>query len=246
MFNENYQFNHSNIINYPIDYNIFPLAKKTKIIKVELNENQYLHIPAYWSHWVYTEPRTIALSFDIKNILGKHDYKSEIQHKIMQRIPYKKNGKKNKFNYDNFISNSLKYTFNAICSDIEDVSPVFKNEKQKKFFIRDTLLNLTNTSLNDNYYVYIYHTTTPTGQTTTNEYTATISSSNDVNGNVYSKINDINSGNQINIINTYTNGGTSINYIPDTVLSTPDLYIALDKTNYNNSGVITLTITPNY
>ncbi len=162
MFNEKYQYNHSSIINYPIDYNIFPLAKKSKIIKVELNENQYIHIPAYWSHWVYTEPRTIALSFDIKDILGAHDFKSEIQHKIMQRIPYKKNGKKNKFNYDSFINNSLKYMFNAILSDTNDVSPVFKNEKQKKFFKRDNLSNLINRSLTDNYNVYIGQYDIPT------------------------------------------------------------------------------------
>ncbi len=162
MFNDKYQFNHSSIIDYPINYNIFPLAIKTKFMKVELNENQYLFIPAHWSHWVYTKPKTVALSFDIREIITFSDSTSDILYKIMQRIPYKKNGKKYKFNYDNFINNSLKYMFNAIFSDTNDVSPVFKNDKQKKFLKRDNLSNLINTSLTDNYHGYIGQYDIPT------------------------------------------------------------------------------------
>ena len=155
MFNSQYQFNHSEIINYPIDYNKFPLARKCKFIKIELHENQYLFIPTHWNHWVFSEPKTIALSFDINNIEGSYDQTSDIQHKIIQRIPFKRNGNKFKFNYNNFINNSLNYYFVALYSNTNDVSPIFKNENQQKIFKKENLKTIINTSINDGYYTYI-------------------------------------------------------------------------------------------
>ena len=155
MFNQDYQYNHSEIIDYPIDYNIFPLAKKCKFIKVELNANQYLHIPAHWNHWVYTEPNTVAISFDIMDIQGEHDYNSETQHKIIQRIPYKKNGNDFKFNYNKFINSSVNYTFSVIYSNTDDTAPVYKNEHQKKYFKREKLETIINTSITEDIYAYI-------------------------------------------------------------------------------------------
>jgi hypothetical protein len=48
------QKNHSLIISYPINYNSFPFAKNCQFIEINLNENEYIFIPKYWMHWLFT------------------------------------------------------------------------------------------------------------------------------------------------------------------------------------------------
>ena len=55
--------NHTLITSYPINYNIFPLAKKCKFIEINLNENEYISIPKNWMHWVFTEPYNFSMNY---------------------------------------------------------------------------------------------------------------------------------------------------------------------------------------
>jgi hypothetical protein len=155
MYNLEHHLNHSEIINYPINYNKFPLATKCKFIKIELHENEYLYIPTFWNHWVFSEPNTVAISFDIENIEGSYDCNSEKQNNIIKKIPYVGYGNKFKFNYDNFINNSLNNYFNVLYSDTSDLSPIFKNKNQKKIFKNQKLNTIINTAIKYNHYTYI-------------------------------------------------------------------------------------------
>jgi hypothetical protein len=155
MSNQKFQTNHSEIINYPVDYNKFPLTKKCKFIKVELHENQYLYIPNLWNHWVLSDIETVAISFDIKNVEPLTKKNNEIHQKILQRIPFKRNGNEYKFDYNAFIHNSLNYFFRVIYSENDDLSPVIKDETKFKKAGTDILQNIINISQQKNYYAYI-------------------------------------------------------------------------------------------
>jgi len=154
------QINHSSIIKYPINYDDYPLARDCKIIKVELKENQYLYIPPKWNHWVFTEPETIALSFDILNIYSNENgNNNEIFKMVKEEKPFKKNGNKFKFNYNKFINNHLNSYFMVLYSKTFDCIPVYKNKideiNKNKIFAREKLNEILNNSMNNGYYAYI-------------------------------------------------------------------------------------------
>jgi len=78
-------------------------------------------------------------------------------------------------------------------------------------------------------------------------FTANVSSSTDVNNNVYTLLqNPIDSFTYPNytVINEYTNGGYNYLFIDDIDNSTSDLLVDIDRDVYTNAGTITLTIQP--
>jgi len=141
--------NHSLIVDYQIDTNKFPLAKKCKFIKAVIKENQYLYIPKKWFHLVITEPDTVALSFEIMNIDGNTNNFFYKYYK--NKIPFKRNGNKFKFDYENFIKKSMDRKFRVIHSNSYEVAPVIKNEYQKKYYTVQILSDIIKGKNNDEY-----------------------------------------------------------------------------------------------
>lgn len=148
---------HSIIVDYPIDYNKYPLAEKEKIFKVELNKNEYLVIPKYWFHWVYTEPNTIAVSYEIPSVKFK-EFDNNFYKSIYISNPYK--GVKNNidFKYNDFINNSLNDDFLSIISETNDCAPVIKNNLKKNYY-KNTLSNII--EKNKENYVYVGYNDIP-------------------------------------------------------------------------------------
>jgi len=144
---------HSLIIDYPIDYDQFPLAKNNQIFKVELNKNEFLTIPLGWFHWIYTEPNTIAVSYEIANVNFKVLENNHFYNSFKFSNPYKGTNNINiDINYNEFINSTLNHTYRAIISDNSDCSPVIKNN-QFKFFYENTLENII--SIHYNKFKYI-------------------------------------------------------------------------------------------
>jgi len=80
-----------------------------------------------------------------------------------------------------------------------------------------------------------------------NTYTANVSSSNEVNGNVYTALHcPVDPINYVDytVISEYIDGGFDFTFIDDNSNSFTDLQVHIDRNTYNNSGTITLNITP--
>lgn len=147
--------NHSIIIDYPIDYNKFPLAKKCEFMEIELNEGEYVFIPENVLHWIFTEPYTIALSFSI-NEIETNDINDILYNKIKTKVPFKANSKKVSIDYKNFINKFQNEVFSVLYSDGYDSSPVYKPyERCKKFFEDDKLINIIKKNKKNGYYSYV-------------------------------------------------------------------------------------------
>jgi len=149
---ENINDSHSLIINYPINYELFPLANNEKIYTIELNKNEYLLIPRFWFHWVYTEPNTVSVSYNIPfinyNLLEENIFYKSFKYSS----PYKGISNKSNINYNDFINSSLDQKYKSIISETSDCSPVIKNNL-KKYFYSNTLADIISKTKND--YVYI-------------------------------------------------------------------------------------------
>jgi hypothetical protein len=148
---------HSLIIDYPIDYERFPLAKNAKIYKVELNKNEYITIPKSWFHWVFSEPNTLAISYEISYI-HLATTSNVFYHSFKFNKPYKNTGNINNITYDNFINSSLDFNYEAIFSQTNDCSPVIKNDLTK-YCYTSTLSNIISKNNSTNYYTYISYNT---------------------------------------------------------------------------------------
>jgi hypothetical protein len=144
---------HSIIIDYPIDYIKFPLAKSENIYKVELNKNEFLIIPKFWFHWVYTEPSTLSVNYEIAFVNFK-EYNNLFYTSIYYNKPLKGVNINFDIKYDKFIDSSLNYNFRSIISDTSDCSPVIKNNI-KKYYHNNSLKNII--EKNKDKYVYIGH-----------------------------------------------------------------------------------------
>lgn len=142
---------HSLIIDYPIDYNIYPLSKNEKMFKVELNKNDYLIIPRFWFHWVFTDPNTISINYEITYI-DFTSQKNQFCDSFEFNNPYKGYQDIVDIKYDDFITSSLNQDYTAIISENEDCSPVIKNNFSK-YYHYNTLSNII--SNNPNNHVYI-------------------------------------------------------------------------------------------
>ena len=145
---------HSIITDYPIDYNNFPLAKNCQIHKIELYKNQYLMIPTDWYHWVFTEPNTLSIHYDIGNI-SFIDTNNDFYKSLKYSQPFfKEFNPKNNIKYNDFINKSLNYSYKAIISETDDCIPVQKNQANK-FFHSNTLANIIDFNFKSNYHTYI-------------------------------------------------------------------------------------------
>jgi len=150
---ESKQSNHSIIIDFPIDYNLYPLTKDVDIIKIVLEKDEYLIMHPSWFHCVYTDPETIAVSYKIYDAEGK-DKDSVLYNSLINNIPIKCNGNETNISYHDFINNSLNSNFRVILSKTYDCSPVIK-DNNIKMCINDTLLNIIKYSKKEDMYAYI-------------------------------------------------------------------------------------------
>jgi len=150
--NKNININicHSIIIDYPINYNNFPLAKNEEIFKVELNKNDFLTIPEGWFHWVYTDPNTVSISYQIPYIDFK-DFDNPFYNSFKFSNPYK-GTKIIDINYNDFINSTQNDYYFSVISETNDCSPVVKNDKLK-FVYENTLSNIIENYKNN--YMYI-------------------------------------------------------------------------------------------
>ena len=145
---------HSSITDFPIDYNTFPLAKNCKMYTVELTKDQYIFIPSLWYHWIFTEPNTLSVHYEIP-LIDFGDSNNVFLTSLENNMPfYKSVDNSNNITYDKFINNSLEYKYGAIFSENNDCIPVKKNNTFK-FLYETSLKNIINISKNKNYYTYI-------------------------------------------------------------------------------------------
>lgn len=122
------QNNHSLIISYPINYYKFPLAEHCQFIEIDLNENEYVFIPANWMHWVFTEPYNISMNYFITNInYFKMNNDNFLSQNINKKIPFK-GEVQNKLNlsYKDFLSKNLDNKFKFVYSTTSHCVPIKK------------------------------------------------------------------------------------------------------------------------
>jgi len=143
--------NHSEILDYPINFNLYPKMKNINFIEIDLNKNEYLFIPSNWIHWVITEPETIAISFEIRNM---KDNNTILCNKFKDNDYYIGKGLDTEFNYKNFMLDNKNKTFKILFSEIDDCSPVIKNNNNK-YFKETTLEKAYLESNKKNYYTYV-------------------------------------------------------------------------------------------
>lgn len=147
--------NHSIISEYPINYEKYPLARNAKFYEIELNVGDYLLIPKYWSHWIYSEPNTVAFSYIISDIFEIKNINNQLMNSMFSSEFYKDTLNVN-FNLDEFKNNNLKNDFNLLLSETIDVSPVIKNKTFKKRINNLKFFDIKNLLLkNPNLYSYI-------------------------------------------------------------------------------------------
>jgi hypothetical protein len=124
IYDKQFQDNHSIIISYPINYYSFPLAKNCKFIEIYLDANEYIFIPAYWMHWVFTEPYNLSMNYFIKitkdsdnfffnNIKKKQPFKAKIDNNI-------------NFNFKDFFKKNLDNEFSICFNTKNHITPVIK------------------------------------------------------------------------------------------------------------------------
>lgn len=138
--------NHSLINDFIINYKEFPLSKKYKTLKIELIAGQYLFIPKYWTHWVFTESNSIALSYHINKMdINYNDNENKLFNSIMQEKPFIGKCNKYQINYDDYLKDNKNKIFKYVKSDNKEVSPVDKPYiTSNKYFYYDNLDNITN------------------------------------------------------------------------------------------------------
>lgn len=150
--NEHLMINHSKIIDYPINTDIFPNTKNVNFIELTLYKNEYLLIPKDWFHWVYTEPNSIAISFEIRSMKGNKN--NFLYENIIKNQPFKKRGLIYDINYQHFTDSLLNEDVRALFSSTNDLSPVYKNDNFK-MFEDNSFKNIKLISSKFNYYTYL-------------------------------------------------------------------------------------------
>lgn len=146
---------HSKIPEYPINYELYPLSKNAKFYEIELDAGDYLLIPKYWSHWIKSDPNTIAFSYLINDLIEMKNLENELINAMFSSEFYKGTLNIN-FSQNNFINDNLSNNFNLLLSETIDVSPVKKNRTFKKRIKNIKLLEILNLlKLNPHLYSYI-------------------------------------------------------------------------------------------
>ena len=146
---------HSEIHDYPIDYKLFPLAKECEELTIVVNEGEYLIIPYGWHHWVFTDPKTLSISYTITNI-EFNNIDNVFYDSLVNNIPYV--GKmKNRINitYESFYNSALGKRCCCIFSETNQCCPVYKTYKHNTFECNGILNNIVNITNHHNFYTYI-------------------------------------------------------------------------------------------
>jgi hypothetical protein len=166
------QDNHSLINKFPIDYKKFPLAIDYKYTEVILGPNEYLVIPKFWSHWVFSDPFTVAISYNVNNNNSSVKERGEIvrQNKckvvnnnniifsnLKKSLPHTGTYNHNfSFVYKEFINNSTNLDFFFICSETTDVCPIIKpNTNYDKYAFTSSLDDVLSDSFFLDKYLYV-------------------------------------------------------------------------------------------
>lgn len=177
---KDFQENHSLINSFPIDYKKFPLATEYKYAEVILYPNDYVVIPKYWSHWVFSDPCTIAISYNVNNknlSINKNDEivrHNKCKVKNNDNIIFSNLEKSlahtgtfsydcnYSFNYKDFIESSNNLNFFFICSENIDVCPIIKPDTNYNKFAFNTDLDdvLSDSFFLDKYLYVGQHPTT--------------------------------------------------------------------------------------
>ena len=140
---------YSLINEYPIDYNSFPLAKKCKEYKIELSKNEYLVIPKYWCYWIFTEPNTLSINYQINNI-EFIETTNDFYNSFKNSLPFVKLINRVNISHDYFIKNSRYFHYKCLFSENYKCSPI-----NNKFYYETMLRNIIYINDNKNYYSYI-------------------------------------------------------------------------------------------
>jgi hypothetical protein len=151
------RYNHSIINDFIINYKEFPLSKKYKTLKIKLIAGQYLFIPSNWTHWVFTEPNSISISYSINKMdINYNDDENKLFNSIIQKKPFIGKCNKYQINYDDYLKDNKNKIFKYVKSDNKEVSPVDKQYvTQNKYFCNDKLDYIIN-NFKDKY-KYISH-----------------------------------------------------------------------------------------
>lgn len=129
-----FMYNHSEIIDFPFDTDRYQNFKNIQFLEYNLNKGDYLLMPPNWTHWVFTDPNTVALSFDIKNGKVKGRKKEDIlMDFIIKKEPYQGKGKELDFDYKEVLQKLYSKRYHTIFSETTDTSPVYKNDSIKYF-----------------------------------------------------------------------------------------------------------------
>jgi hypothetical protein len=122
-----FKVTHIMINDFIINYKEFPLAKKYKILKIELIAGQYIFIPSFWTHWIFTEPNSISNNYFINNIdIIYNDNKNKLLNSIIEKKPFIGKYDKYQINYDNYLKNNKNNFFQYVISDNKELAQVKK------------------------------------------------------------------------------------------------------------------------
>ncbi len=146
---------HSEIHDYPIDYEKYPLAKECVEQEFVVKTGEFIIIPSGWHHWIFTEPNTLAISYTIHSI-NIIDLSNVFYENIENSTPYV--GKiDNHYNitYDKFFKESQKLSCLAMYSQTYQCCPVYKDYKHITFNYYSTLEDIIDISNRQKLYTYV-------------------------------------------------------------------------------------------
>jgi hypothetical protein len=146
---------HSEIHDFPIDYDKYPLAKDCVEQTFEVKSGEYIIIPPRWLHWVFTEENTLAVSYTIYKI-NFTDTSNVFYDSMSNNKPYvgKMNDKYN-INYNKFLKDCIDISFECLYSVNHKCCPVYKNYDYPSFEYSDTLRNIIDISNRERLFAYI-------------------------------------------------------------------------------------------
>lgn len=149
--------NHSKIVDYPIDTDLYPLAKDVIFHEYTLTPNQYLYIPVSWLHWIFTDPYTVSFHYVFKENVSYPDQDESdlFVEDIRSKQPFvgeSFNFTPQSFPLDDFFKKNQHESFHATYSITSDVSPVQKIPSNPKIHTYEPLSFIMKKS--SSYYSY--------------------------------------------------------------------------------------------
>ena len=141
-----FKVTHIMINDFIINYKEFPLAKKYKTLKIELTAGQYLFIPSFWTHWIFTEPNSISINYFINDMdIIYDDNENKLFNSIIEKKPFIGKYDKYKIDYDDYLKNNKNELFEYVKSDNKEIAPVKKpyviQDKHKYYNNLDYITN---------------------------------------------------------------------------------------------------------